>query len=349
MIDTRSDGPLGGLNSNREFAAPYVEAHVTVWQSSPRRHPQHNRKQSQPHECHFYTLRSDIQTVQKKPPATLGRHENLDKGSDMLIQFRLLENALDFLDQAAIHARRDSSRDWKYALLHLASGVELLLKARLQEEDWTLIFQEPSSANTENLRTGEFESVKRKELIMRLKCRGIELEFKTKNSLDIINKFRNKLIHFEVNVEEKVVKSLLGQGFAFALLFIRQSFPEDKHNVARKYVNMISVALSEFEEFVNERLRNLQDELGEEILPFCPSCGQETLVLGKGDPHCLFCELTGDPEEIAFFDGGVGVGVCPKCDGPCYDYVGQWDCFKCGSQFEDCLRLPLYQRKNLEN
>ena len=57
------------------------------------------------------------------------------------ITFGLLDNALDYLDQAAEHARKDTPRDWKYALLHLASGVELLLKAKLQEEHWSLVFQ----------------------------------------------------------------------------------------------------------------------------------------------------------------------------------------------------------------
>ena len=61
------------------------------------------------------------------------------------IRLHLLENAFDYLLSAAEYASLKSPRSWKYAILHLVAGIELLLKARLQQEHWSLLFQRVES------------------------------------------------------------------------------------------------------------------------------------------------------------------------------------------------------------
>jgi hypothetical protein len=41
---------------------------------------------------------------------------------------------------------RESSRDIKYAVLHLQAAAEVLLKARLFREHWDLVFNDPGKA-----------------------------------------------------------------------------------------------------------------------------------------------------------------------------------------------------------
>ena len=65
---------------------------------------------------------------------------NTNNQSEQL-QLTLLDNALDFLLSAAEAVRRDEGhRSLKEAVLHLANGVELMVKARLAREHWSLIF-----------------------------------------------------------------------------------------------------------------------------------------------------------------------------------------------------------------
>ena len=59
------------------------------------------------------------------------------------LQQNLLDNALDFMLSAAEAVSRDEGRrTLKDAVLHLGNGIELLLKARLAREHWSLIFSD---------------------------------------------------------------------------------------------------------------------------------------------------------------------------------------------------------------
>ena len=57
-------------------------------------------------------------------------------------QLNLLANGLDFILGAAERAAIGAPRDLKYAMLNLVDGVELLVKARLEQEHWTLLFDQ---------------------------------------------------------------------------------------------------------------------------------------------------------------------------------------------------------------
>ena len=55
-------------------------------------------------------------------------------GQKMLekLSLTLAENSFDFLNSAVKYARGKDARDWKYALLNLASALELMMKAVLK-------------------------------------------------------------------------------------------------------------------------------------------------------------------------------------------------------------------------
>ena len=60
------------------------------------------------------------------------------------IVLNLLENGLDYIYEAVepiFVAHKLSQHSWKYSVLHLYSGIELLLKERLRQEHWSLIFE----------------------------------------------------------------------------------------------------------------------------------------------------------------------------------------------------------------
>jgi hypothetical protein len=65
------------------------------------------------------------------------------------ILFPPLLNGLDYLKSVIEHLRdKPDQRNLKYAVLHLQAAVEVLLKARLIREHWSLVFEKPSAASS---------------------------------------------------------------------------------------------------------------------------------------------------------------------------------------------------------
>ena len=92
------------------------------------------------------------------------------------VQLNLIENGLDFLLSAAESVQRDENpRSLKDAVLHVANGTELLFKARLTGEHWSLIFSNPSDASHEKLAGEEFHSVEFEKAVERLGSVDISL------------------------------------------------------------------------------------------------------------------------------------------------------------------------------
>lgn len=59
------------------------------------------------------------------------------------MELSILENAFDYLFDAVkqLQAKRPSKRRIKYGIVHLSSGIELLIKKRLMDEHWSLILK----------------------------------------------------------------------------------------------------------------------------------------------------------------------------------------------------------------
>lgn len=74
----------------------------------------------------------------------------------------------DFLREAVHYATMTTPRNWKYAILHLCSALELLFKAILEQAHWSLIFENVNEASGRKLHTGDFHSVRFDTAIKRL-------------------------------------------------------------------------------------------------------------------------------------------------------------------------------------
>ena len=58
------------------------------------------------------------------------------------MKLKLFENALDFIGIAVEYANfGEESRNLKYTVINLYNGIEILLKKRLFDEDWRLIYE----------------------------------------------------------------------------------------------------------------------------------------------------------------------------------------------------------------
>jgi hypothetical protein len=111
------------------------------------------------------------------------------------VSFPLLENGLDFLASAVEHLRGDPSpRDLKYALLHLASGIELVLKERLRLHDPAQLYDRPAKFNQADFEAGNFYSANSAETVKRLITRaGVTIPEGAQTTLQLLREKRNRV------------------------------------------------------------------------------------------------------------------------------------------------------------
>jgi hypothetical protein len=272
---------------------------------------------------------------------------------DKKLQFSLLENAKDFIDQAIIDAKQPDSRSFKYSLIHLASGLELLIKAILEKEHWSLLFDDVKQATQGKLQSGNFRSVdfgKAEERLANIP--GSNLSKADRIFLKSLRDLRNKIVHFGFSVTEAQIKSLVQKGWAVFIRLYEKRLP-DTYDQA--WVYQKSQELSSFDEFVKDRLKHLRSKLRSSNRPsryfrMCTMCSQDTLLIEDGNQgvSCAFCGEKYDIAGLALVSEGGG-GSCPSCENGRLGFVlynneaGEFHCVLCGftseySYNEECPR-----------
>jgi hypothetical protein len=272
------------------------------------------------------------------------------------IRFELLENGLDFIASGLDYVARGATKsDLKYGILHLSSGIELVLKARLQREDWKLLFPDPAKADETRYKAGTFWSVGTDCCLQRLEeeC-GIEISQEGIEKLGAIRARRNRLEHFAIVDTKSAIESLAAQALGVLLDFIGEAFEgsalSDQENTL---LLRIRERLTEFDIFTKDRLTEIfadsnprRDELTN--LLECPCCLQQTLRPDVS-VECMFCGYRADPETAANFFMAQhqirhGMYFCPDCDSKALVDLGaagnaapatQFICFGCGSQWDE--------------
>jgi len=253
------------------------------------------------------------------------------------VSFNLLQNSLDYLRSTAKYAQEDERRSLKYSLLHLAATVELVVKARLHQEHWSLLFADVDKASEDVLNSGDFRSVDFETAVNRLgNIAKVGVEKSTLRHLNELRKLRNRVQHFAIDIDSKQMTSLLAKGCNFVLHFchneLRSEMGDNEDVMAE-----IKTHLREFEEFVGERLRSIVADLDSVAAPLnCPECWQQTVKLGDGPPRCLFCNFENDAETFAADITEGDVQVCPECGEWTLALIlynneeGAWHCTFCG-------------------
>ena len=272
------------------------------------------------------------------------------------IRFELLENGLDFIASGLDNIARGATKsDLKYGVLHLSSGIELVLKARLQQEDWRLLFPDQAKADENSYKAGNFRSIGLADCLQRLEeeC-GIEISDEGIEKLGAIRTRRNRLEHFAIVDTKSAVESLAAQALGVLLDFIGEAFEgsalSDQEN---ELILRIRERLIEFDSFTNDRLAEIfadsnprSDELTNLIE--CPCCLQLTLGCDVG-VECMFCGYRADPEAAANFFMAQhhvrhALHFCPDCNSRALVDLGaagnaapatQFVCFGCGSQWDE--------------
>jgi ribosomal protein L37AE/L43A len=258
-----------------------------------------------------------------------------------------VENALDYFLSAAEYAGEDDVRSLKYSILHAAASVELVLKARLFKEHWSLIFADVDKADEAALRSGDFKSADPQTVIERLeKIAKVKISKGELDNLDELRKLRNCIQHFAVIIKKPQASSLVAKGFNFLIDFCDRELPEVvvEFNDAMKE---IKEHLQGIDEYIAVRLKAIKGELDDAICLFtCPECQQYTLRIGVGDPNCPFCGYQTSAGELAESHAESPLEECPQCNEETLSLrllnneVGYWLCTSCGYKAESLSSCP---------
>ena len=264
------------------------------------------------------------------------------------LQQNLLDNALDFMLSAAEAVSRDEGhRTLKDAVLHLGNGIELLLKARLAREHWSLIFSDINKASYEELAKAEFTSVDYPTALKRLEqIIGVSIDKSVGSHIKNLRKLRNRLTHFTATLDPAQAKSLVAKSMNFCVEFGEQENmvsgdAEGKFGEIHK--NLVSL-----KEFVDNRMANILRGWEGARIWDCPECWQQALVIDGGDVDCKFCKQEATPQELAESNAEGQIGDCPECsEESTFTFVlynnddGEWVCFSCGvggENYDNCSR-----------
>ena len=265
------------------------------------------------------------------------------------IHLSLTDNALDFLLSASEAASRAATRrNLKDAVVHAANGIEVLAKARLAREHWSLIFNDVNRVNRQKLEQGDFISVDPENTLTRLEqVAGFSIDGQYKPQLVELRNLRNRLTHFTAAVDEARAKSLVAKAMTFCVEFCEQqnmvtSDSEDK-------LGEIHTNLTDLKEFVDSRMASISASLEwHPTVLECPECWQEALAIDDGEIECKFCRYKTEPEDLADMLSEGRIWDCPEC-GKEQTFVftldddsnGKWVCCSCGisgNRYDNCAR-----------
>lgn len=292
----------------------------------------------------------------------------------------MLENGLDFIldatEQLQIYENSTEGdakrRALKYSLLHLLSGVELVMKSRLFIENWTYIFAKMEDANKEVLKNGTLKSVEYSKCIDRLK-RFCDVEINNEKAFEDLRKCRNQVEHFYTKESLAAVASKINRALTATVEFLRDNYDEfDEPSVVdmrKEELPSLSDAEKEYIEKINSTVSLLQSHHSDAVsfavkrtesiripeeLEICPDCNEKVLVIADenhgGKCKCYLCGYEHDAEHTAceylervegieeystVKDGGeFPLYSCPDCGSHSFiEIENNYLCFSCRAEY----------------
>jgi hypothetical protein len=286
------------------------------------------------------------------------------------LQMSLLENGLDFIQSALQNFRvSPDNYELKYGVLHLSSGIELILKERLRHEHWSLVFENVNEASPTVYHSGNFNSVSFETCIKRLTgvC-GADLPDAVVQKLRNFRKKRNRFEHFNVVDSVHAIKASAAEALSVLLDFISSEIDTESLEEHQDALDEIRATLREFETFVSKRWNNIKNRVDTAggSTATCPRCHQQALIL-DGQAECFFCGHEAEAEMLAedYAEEILGkskyaaakgrdswpLETCPECghetlvdrEGSDDAADGRYICFRCGwlcdvGDLEYCMR-----------
>ncbi len=251
----------------------------------------------------------------------------------------LVRNALDFLDRSY---DAYEAGELKYSVIDFYTALELLLKARLLKEHWTLIISDPNKLDRASFEAGDFKSVSLQESLTRLsKVIGTDLTPSQREAFTTLGRHRNKMVHFFHNADRsdtalarKVGLEQLRAWYVLHTLLLNEwdgifdLFKDDLEGIDRKLRRKRA-----FLEIIHEEKKDLIQRLIENgaIVSLCPICEFEALLRRSrriDEPQSVKC-------EVCDYSGVLISIECPRCEQKSILGDPSESCLNCGTNLDE--------------
>lgn len=246
----------------------------------------------------------------------------------------LMTNAFDFLSKSI----EEFDENPKYSLVNFYSAIELLLKARLLYDHWSMVVAKGSDLNYDSFIKGDFQSVTSKDSIYRLRnALKVNISKEFEFSIDSLRKHRNKIVHFFHEAHTKSSKDKLKTAIAkeqltcwyHLYLFITKDC-NGVFDTWCKNAATINKKLKKHREYLSvifDKSTNAINDLKNKGIQFkkCPSCNFASLpkiysLNTIENNKCMVCDYVETVIQVKCPDCGnnvnfinEGFSFCKKC------------------------------------
>lgn len=243
----------------------------------------------------------------------------------------LTKNAFDFLKRGI----EDFGKKPKYSVIHFCAAVEMILKARLMKEHWSLVVSKPEQADLAKFMNGDFASVTMDEARARIRnVASDDIGDEAFGSFRALANHRNKMIHFfhaDVDGDDKAKAQIVAEHcrswFHLHRLLTRWDtyFCDFDAEIAGADRSM-----KKHRKYLSAKFKAVKPELDEarkagKVPKACSACGFKAALPETLDAHiasleCLLCDHGEIQVEIpcphckqAVVITGEGYATCPHC------------------------------------
>lgn len=245
----------------------------------------------------------------------------------------LTRNAFDFLERGI--AEFDKAP--KYSVIHFCAAVEMLLKARLMKEHWSLIVSKPDQANLAKFMAGDFISVTLEDARMRIRdIAGEDIGDDAYGSFRALANHRNKMVHFFHNgldSDEKAKAQIVAEHCRswFHLHRLLNRWDTYFHDFGSEIAHA-DRAMKGHRKYLAAKFKAIKTELGAartagSAPKACSACGFKAAIPDDLDDQiaslrCLVCDHTETQVELecphcgeSIVIANEGYATCEHCGG----------------------------------
>ncbi|WP_316901006.1 hypothetical protein [Pseudodesulfovibrio indicus] len=246
----------------------------------------------------------------------------------------LKDNSLYFFEKAMSLFNEDP----KLSAVCFSTALELMLKARLAHDHWSLVFDKPENAKLEDAKSGDFISAGPREVIRRLEgISNVIFLDEEKAAYFSLIKRRNAIVHFSEELITKEERERIISTAYQAVYHMHEMMSDswsDLFSDKKRELWRLSTVLKNFQPYLKQKLKAIKPKLDEAkkagaTVTNCSRCGLKSAVSTKAaeDPcgtliyvNCLVCSE---------FDNYL-IYNCHNCDTQNI-FIGEGDSKECTS------------------
>lgn len=212
----------------------------------------------------------------------------------------LTANGLAFLHRC-VDEFEDHPQELKhlsFAVVDLGVTIEVLLKARLVREHWTLICDDPDKATAQAMLAGDLFTVNPKQAVKRLdNIAGVPMTSSGHDKrVNDLMALRNRIVHFRPRPNDvPALQAALARGLDLVLWLLGTEFREEgdaaTQQLVEESIELLGPQVGKLQGLVAERLTTIESTLANATHCLeCPRCAQPALTLTEGETiGCAFC------------------------------------------------------------